>query len=244
MSTDEGLLLKGLSLIIPAALRESYLQHLHEGHLSASKTVLNARQHMFWPGIKADIKDYTRRCQVCIKRSRPARELLQPHEIPDGPWQKLGMDFFDLKGFPKEIISDNSSPFNSQEFADYLSSHGVKQTTASPHYAQSNGFIERHIQTVKNLLYKAMDAGTRSFQEVLSELRATKIGNNLPSPAEILHGRSLITGEPVTVDHAKVKAVLIGKQIKDRQQYNKSHRVKSQRALVLGERCWGTGTNG
>ena len=88
-----------------------------------------------------------------------------------------------------------------------------------------------------------MDAGTWSFQEVLSELRATKIGNDLPSPAEILHGRSLITGEPVTVDHAKVKAVLVGRQIKDNQQYNKSHRVKSQRALVLRERCWGTGTN-
>ena len=55
-----------------------------------------------------------------------------------------------------------------------------------------------------------MDAGTQSFQEVLSELRATKIGNSLPSPAEILHGRSLITGKQVTVDHAKVKAVLVG----------------------------------
>ena len=88
-----------------------------------------------------------------------------------------------------------------------------------------------------------MDAGTQSFQEVLSELRATKIGNDLPSPAEILHGSSLITGEPVMVDHAKVKAVLIGRQLKDSQQYNKSHRVKTQRALVLRERCWGTGTN-
>ena len=84
LSTDKGLLLKGPSLVIPAALRENYLQRLHEGHLSASKTVLNARQHMFWLGIEADIKDYTRRCQVCIKRSRSAREPLQPHEIPDG----------------------------------------------------------------------------------------------------------------------------------------------------------------
>ena len=281
LSTDEGLLLKGLSLIILAALRESYLQRLHEGHLSTSKTILNARQHMFWLGIEADIKDYTRRCQVCIKRSRPARELLQPHEIPDRPWQKLGMDFFDLKdkcyilicdyfskfpfmcscktswgslkdrlidlfsnkGLPKEIISDKGSPSHSQEFPDYLSSHGVKHTTSSPNYPQNNGFIERHIQTVKNLLYKAMDAGSWSFQEVLSEFRATKIGNDLPSPAEILHVRYLITGKPVTVDHAKVKAVLVGRQIKDSQQYNKSHRVKTQRALVLGERCWGTGTN-
>ena len=99
----------------------------------------------------ADITDYTRRCQVCIKRSRPAREPLQPHNIPDGPWQKLGMDFFDFQGkfyilvcdyfskfpfmyqcktswgclsdclidlfvnegYPREIISDNGSPFNS-----------------------------------------------------------------------------------------------------------------------------------
>ena len=236
---------------------------------------------MVWPGMKADIKDYTRRCQVCIKRSRPAREPLQPHEIPDGPWMKLGMDFFDLKGkcyilicdyfskFPfmfscktswcslrdrlidlfankgysREIISNNGSPFNSQEFADFLSSHGVRHTTSSPHYPQSNGFIERQIQTVKNLLYKALDAGTWSFQDVLAELRSTKIGNGLPSPAEILHGRSLITGEPVTADHVTIKAVLIDRQIKDSQHYNKSLRVKIQRALVLGERCWGTGTN-
>ena len=255
--------------------------HLHEGHLSVGKVKSNAKQHIFWPGMEADITDYMRQCQVCIKRSRPAREPLQPHEIPDGPRQKLGMDFFDLQGkcyilicdyfpkfpymfscktswgslkdcllelfanegYPKEIISENGSPFNSQEFAEFLSSHGVRHTTSSPHYPQSNGFIEHQIQTVKNLLYKAVDAGTQSFQEVLSELRSTKIGNGLPSPAETLHGRSLITGKPVTVDHASVKAVLIDKQIKDSKQYNKSHRVKTQRALVLGERCWGTGTN-
>ena len=281
LSTDDGLILKGPFLVIPAVLRESYLQRLHEGHLSADKVESNAKQHMFWPGMRADIKDYTRRCQICIKRSRPAREPLQPHKIPDGPWQKLGMDFFDFKGkcfilicdyfskfpfmfscktswgslkdhlidlfssegYPREIISDNGSPFNSQEFADFLSSHGVRHTTSSPHYPQSNGFIECQIQTVKNLLYKAVDAGTRSFQEVLSELRSTKIGKDLPSPAKILHGRSLTTGAPVTVDHASVKAALVNRQIKDSQHYNKSHRVKTQRALVLGERCWATGTN-
>ena len=153
------------------------------------------------------------------------------------------IESFANKGYTREIISDNGSPFNSQEFAEFLSSHSVRHNTSSPHYPQSNGFIECQIQTVKNLLYKAVDAGTQSFQEVLSELRSTKIRNGLPSPAEILHGRSLITGEPVTVSHASVKAVLIDRQIKDSHQYNKSHRVKTQRALVLGERCWGTGTN-
>ena len=171
----KGLLLKGPSLVIPAILRESYLQHLHEGHLSAKKVKSNAKQHMFWPGMDADITDYTRQCQVCIKRSRPAREPLQPHDIPDGPWQKLGMDFFDFQGkfyilvcdyfskfpfmyqcktswgclsdhlidlfanegYPREIISDNGSPFNSQDFATFLSSHGIRHTTSSPHYPRA-----------------------------------------------------------------------------------------------------------
>ena len=47
----------------------------------------------------------------------------------------------------------------------------------------------------------------------------------------------------MTVDHASVKAVLIDRQIRGSQHYNKSHRVKTQRALVLRERCWGTGNN-
>ena len=97
--------------MIPAVLRESYLQRLHEGHLSADKVESNAKQHMFWPGMRADIKDYTRRCQVCIKRNRPAREPLQPHEIPNGPWQKLGMDFFDFKGKCFILICDYFSKF-------------------------------------------------------------------------------------------------------------------------------------
>ena len=60
LSTNDGLLLKGSSLVIPAMLRESYLQHLHEGHLSANKVESNTKQHMFWPGMRADITDYTR----------------------------------------------------------------------------------------------------------------------------------------------------------------------------------------
>ena len=106
LSTDDGLLLKGPSLVIPVALQEKYLHRLHEGHLSVSKVKTNAKQHMFWPGMEADIKDFMRWCQVCIKRSRPAKEPLQPREIPDGLWQKLGTDFFDLQGKCYILICD------------------------------------------------------------------------------------------------------------------------------------------
>ena len=44
LSTDDGMLLKGLRLIIRGELQEEYLSHLHEGHLSASKVQENAKQ--------------------------------------------------------------------------------------------------------------------------------------------------------------------------------------------------------
>ena len=60
LSTDDGMLLKGPRLIIPGELQEEYLSRLHEGHLSASKVQENAKQHMYWTGIDADIEDYTK----------------------------------------------------------------------------------------------------------------------------------------------------------------------------------------
>ena len=46
LSTDDGLLLKGLRLIIPGELQGEYLHHLHEGHLSANKVQENAKEHI------------------------------------------------------------------------------------------------------------------------------------------------------------------------------------------------------
>ena len=90
------------------------------------------------------------------------------------------IDLFSIEGYPDEIVSDNGPPFQSKEFAKFLSGLGIKHTTSSPGYPRSNGFIEQHIQTVKNMLSKS--SNTRSFQEVLADLRTTCIGMGLPSP--------------------------------------------------------------
>ena len=74
LSTDDGLLLKGPHIVIPSCLHEEYLERLHYGHLSASKIQDNTRQHLYWPGLDADITDYVRRCQECIKKAHPPKE--------------------------------------------------------------------------------------------------------------------------------------------------------------------------
>ena len=111
LSTDDGLLLKGPCIVIPNILKEEYLHHLHEGHLSSSKVKANAKEHLYWPGIDADIEDYSKRCKECIKRSRQPKEPLQPHDIPAGPWRKIGMDYFNFNGTSYILISDYFSKF-------------------------------------------------------------------------------------------------------------------------------------
>ena len=273
LSTDDGMLLKGPRLIIPGELQEEYLSRLHEGHLSANKVQENAKQHMYWTGIDADIEDYTKRCQECIKRSQVPKEPLQPHDIPEGPWRKLGIDYFtfdgnsyvlicdyfskfpflyraktsfwslrdrlidlfSIEGYPDEIVSDNGPPFQSKEFAKCLSGLGIKHTTSSPGYPRSNGFIEQHIQTVKTMLSKS--SNTQSFQEVLADLRTTRIGMGLPSHAEILHGRNLTTRAQAEIDIKAICSVLQERQLKMMLDHDSSRWAKKARPLVVGERC-------
>ena len=74
---------------------------------------------------------------------------------------------------------------------------------------------------VKRLMEKATSTG-RSFQEALTSLRAQPLGDGLPSPAEILHGRSLITRKATPVDVVAVRQSLIALQAKYTKSYDKA----------------------
>ena len=80
-------------------------------------------------------------------------------------------------------------------------------------------------------------SNTRSFQEVLADLRTTRIGMGLPSPAEILHGRNLITRAQAEIDIKAICSVLQERQLKMTLDHNTSRRARKARPLVVGERC-------
>ena len=80
-------------------------------------------------------------------------------------------------------------------------------------------------------------SNTRSFQEVLADLRTTRIGTGLPSPAEILHGRNLTTRAQAEIDIKAICSVLQERQLKMMLDHDTSRRAKKARPLVVGERC-------
>ena len=85
---------------------------LHGNHASIKKAMDPARTCVYWPGMEADITDYIKRCLTCIECSNPPIKTLHPHEVPSGPWEKLGVDFFqDHLGKKHLIVADYFSKF-------------------------------------------------------------------------------------------------------------------------------------
>ena len=137
---------------------------------------------------------------------------------------------FAEQGVPQRVISDNGGHFSSDAFRRFADQWCFDHVTSSPHYPKSNGFIERHVQTVKHTLKKV---GPRSdVQMAVLVLRATPIDSHLPSPAELLYGRSVVSNLPVATWNASGKRCEIRARLVQRQATaNERHDARGVRDL-------------
>ncbi|XP_039300082.1 uncharacterized protein K02A2.6-like [Nilaparvata lugens] len=137
--------------------------------------------------------------------------------------------FFARYGIPKILYSDGGPQYSSRQFKDFQSKWGFDHELSSPHYPQSNGMVERHIQTVKKMLRKS-SVNNKDPYLALLEYRNTPISESLPSPAEILFKRKLNGLLPY---FAPNKLQMSGEEIKnklqDRQDKQKFYFDKSAR---------------
>ena len=107
LSTQDGLVFKSARLVIPKESRANMLEQLHASHMGIEATRRRAREVCFWPGVNADIDRLIKSCSACaqVQSSQP-KEPMQPHDVPGVPWQKVGMDFFELRGQQYLIMTD------------------------------------------------------------------------------------------------------------------------------------------
>ena len=129
----------------------------------------------------------------------------------------IGMmrSLFAEQGVPQRVISDNGGHFSSDAFMRFVDQWCFDHVTSSPHYLQSTGFIERHVQAAK---YTLKTVGPRSdVQMAPIVLRATSIDSHLPSPAELLYGRSVVSNLLVATWNANGKRCAIRARLDQRQ---------------------------
>ena len=89
---------------------------------------------------------------------------------------------FSRHGVPKEVISDNGPEFSSYEFSTLAKEWDLHHNPSSPRYPQSNGLVERTIQTVKKTLRKVVKSENDVYFCLLA-LRTASSKDNEKSPA-------------------------------------------------------------
>ena len=101
-------------------------------------------------------------------------------------------------GIPETVRSDNGPQYSSSEFATFARECNFHHVTSSPLFPQSNGQVERAIQTAKKLLKRSDDP----YMALLAYRSTPMPWCNL-SPAELLMGRRLRSSLPATTEQLK-----------------------------------------
>ncbi|UYV77590.1 K02A2.6-like, partial [Cordylochernes scorpioides] len=101
---ENGLLMRGLRVIIPSNMRKDVLNRIHAGHQGITKCRARAKDHVWWPGIGQEIQDMVKTCEKCIENQPLKHEPLIPNDFPERPWQKVGMDLFHYEGMDQSKL--------------------------------------------------------------------------------------------------------------------------------------------
>ena len=97
--------------------------------------------------------------------------------------------FFSRFGLPETLISDNGTAFSSVKFSTFCQQNGINHICTPPFHPQSNGQVERLVDTFKTAPLKIRVEGTSEILETfLTSYRATP---NSSSPAESLMNRKI-----------------------------------------------------
>ena len=138
------------------------------------------------------IVDYTSRCPVVCKLTSMTDQHIASH------FKLICSEY----GWQETLVYDNGPCYTSESFTTLMKAYNINHTTNSPHYPQSNGLVEKYVQIVKNLFYKAKEEG-KDLYKCLMVYHNTSLSNSLSSPMQIPTSRSARSSLPMS--HAAMK---------------------------------------
>ena len=113
LTVQNGVIFRGERLVIPVSLRSEMKKSIHQSHLGIEGCLRLARDLIFWPGMSSEIRQFISMSEVCQKyqAKQNVRESLMSHELPDRPWEKIGIDLFSLDATEYLVTVDYYSSF-------------------------------------------------------------------------------------------------------------------------------------
>ncbi len=112
LSVYKGMLLHGNRIVVPAALRQTILDKIHDGHQGVQKCKERAKMTVWWPRITQDIVGKVATCTFCQKNKPSQRsEPLITTPLPQRPWHRLGVDLCEYGNKSYLIVMDYFSRY-------------------------------------------------------------------------------------------------------------------------------------
>ena len=136
ITIQEGLLLFRNRLIIPEILRADILERIHTGHQGIVKCRALARESVWWPKLSVQIESMVKECPVCIKERPVPPEPLITTATPAYPFQKVGMDLFELFKEQYLLVIDY--------YSRYIELALLRSTTAASVINHTKSIFARH----------------------------------------------------------------------------------------------------
>ena len=112
LSILDGLVLKGVRIVIPKQCKAQVLEKLHEGHFGIEWTKLRARDTVYWLEINKDIEALIRTCEICQEHGhRNNKDIVLAREIPFASWTLVEIDIFTCEDHTFLLTVDVTSRF-------------------------------------------------------------------------------------------------------------------------------------
>ena len=112
LAVYDGIVYKGLRIVVPPSVRSDMLKQIHESHLGINKCKQRARETLFWPGMSQQVQNMVEDCPTCnTYQNQQHKEPMKASKIPDLPWSEVGSDIFDWKGVSYLLTVDYYSKF-------------------------------------------------------------------------------------------------------------------------------------
>lgn len=94
LTVESEILMWGYKVVVPRNLKNLLLTELHRSHMGIVKTKSLARSYVWWPTINNDIERLIKGREICLQhKPNPEISPLIPWKYPDGPWERIHIDF-------------------------------------------------------------------------------------------------------------------------------------------------------
>ena len=128
LSVSEGIIFKGMRIVIPPSLRPRMLEIIHETHLGMAKCKQRAREVLHWPAMNADVEATVRDCPRCAEYpNKLPPEPLSATPTLDLPFIEVRTELLEFQSKHYILLVDYYSKFvEVDELRDQSSSYVIQ----------------------------------------------------------------------------------------------------------------------